>query len=117
MEDTLSKFAASIADQGLKHTTIKSYLHVSAIRHMQIMSGFVVQSLPKLEYVLGGSSKKGTGNVRVTLPMTPSILRKMRVVLEREMSKFDNNYYAVGCMLHLFLWLLALGGDSGPNNN
>ena len=50
---THCKFAASITDQGLKHTTIKSYL--SGIRHMQIMSGFrdpFVQSLPKLEYVL-----------------------------------------------------------------
>ena len=111
VEDTLCKFAASIADQGLKHTTIKSYL--SAIRHnMQIMSGFgdpFVQSLPKLEYVLRGikldQAKKGQGNVRVRLPMTPSILRKMRVVLERERSNFDNIMLWAACCTCFFGFL------------
>lgn len=54
-EAMLCKFAASIANQGLKHTTIKSYL--SAIRHMQIMSGLgdpFVQSIQNWSTYIGG---------------------------------------------------------------
>ena len=76
------------------------------------MSGFgdpFVQSIPKLEYVFRGikldQAKKGEKNVRIRLPITPTILRKMRAVLERERLKFDNIMLWAACCTCFFGFL------------
>lgn len=70
-EDILCKYVAFIANQGLKHATIKTYL--SAIRHMQIVSGYgdpFKGQMARLEYVMRGvkyaEAKTGRGNTRTS---------------------------------------------------
>ena len=46
------KFVAKLADDGVKHRTIKSYL--SGVRNMHIMEGLGKQPLEQLYYVLRG---------------------------------------------------------------
>lgn len=76
----LCGFAAHLADAGLKHRSIKTYL--SGVCFFQIKRGFAdpflgVQ-LPRLEYVLRGikknEAKRGSGS-RERLPITPVILK------------------------------------------
>ena len=56
-EDTLVSYVAFLAQEGLKHQTIKCYL--SAIHHFQIAASmpdpFYNASFPYLEYVLKGN--------------------------------------------------------------
>ena len=54
-EDILCTYATYVADQGLRHQTIKCYL--SAIRHQQISLGFPdpnISTMPRLEQLLRG---------------------------------------------------------------
>ena len=97
-ETTLCQYVACLANSHLKHQTIKCYL--SGVRHMQIIGGFgdpFEQSLPLLEYVLRGiksdQAKRGT-TVRTQLPITPSILQRLRLVWERDPGNSD----------HIMLW-------------
>ena len=52
-EDTLCRYVAHLAGEGLKHRTIKAYL--SAIRYLQIQNEmgnpYICGSMPHLEYV------------------------------------------------------------------
>ena len=112
MEEVLRIFTATIVDQGLKHSTTRSY--VSSIRHMQIMSSLgdpLIHSMARLEYVVRGikmdQAKKDQQQSRVRLPMTPSIMRKMRLILERERTKYDNIMLWAACCM--FLWLPPFG--------
>ena len=76
-EAKLCSFVARLADEHLKHRTIKVYL--SAVRHLQISEGLPdpfhgAGSLPKLHYVLQGIKKHeaevGSGT-RERHPVTP----------------------------------------------
>ncbi len=97
-ETTLCSFAAAMAGEGLKHKSIKGYL--SAVRNLQIMSGqgdpFDSQ-MPLLDYVLRGikseQAKHGPAK-RERLPITPTVLLKLRAVWAKEASKPD----------HIMLW-------------
>ena len=82
-EDTLCRYVAHLAGEGLKHRTIKAYL--SAIRCLQIQNEmgnpFISGSMPRLEYVLGGIKRVEASSGRQTrtrLPITPDILMKLR---------------------------------------
>ena len=82
-EDTLVSYVAFLAQEGLKHQTIKCYL--SAIRHFQIAVSmpdpFHNDSFPYLEYVLKGIKKTQaqSGPQQDTrLPITPTILRHLQ---------------------------------------
>ena len=84
VNSVLCAFVAYLALEGLKHGSIKVYL--SAVRHMQITEGMpdpFEGSRPRLEYVLRGikrdQAEKGQAS-RTRLPVTPSILRKLRRV-------------------------------------
>ena len=97
-EPTLCQYVACLANSNLKHQTIKCYL--SGVRHLQIIGGFgdpFEQSLPLLEYVLRGiksdQAKRGT-TVRTRLPITPSIMQRLRLVWERDPGNSD----------HIMLW-------------
>ena len=82
-EQVLCSFVSHLAQQGLKHRTIKVYL--SAVRHLQIAGNypdpFGGSPMPKLEYVLRGVKKyeaeKGEGQ-RPRLPITPEILCRLK---------------------------------------
>ena len=80
-EDLLCSFVAVLADQGLRHRSVKVYL--SALRFMQIQAGlkdpFAHVAWPRLDYVVKGIKKveaeKGVAT-RTRLPITPSILQR-----------------------------------------
>ncbi len=86
-EDTLCKFAAKMASEGLRHRTIKSYM--AGIRHLHIEKGLVDPFLPalsRLHYVLRGvkrSQGKEGFSSRERLPITPPLLHQIKGVWER----------------------------------
>ena len=83
-ENLLTYFAAFLAEQGLKAQSIRTYL--AAIRHLQLTLGLPdprdSSSLPRLRLVLMGirrlQAESGNARTRRRLPMTPSILRRIR---------------------------------------
>ena len=83
-EHTLCLFLASLQKEGIKHTTMKSYL--SGLRHFQISSGLedpYIHLWPRLEYVLKGVKRAQAmvpSRAKPRLPITPAILRKLREV-------------------------------------
>ena len=91
-EQKLIEFVAFVANQGLKHQTIKCYL--SAVCHLQIASGggdARVESMPVLELILRGTRKEQSGDPKRThLPITPSILEQLCRVWNRDPSEWDH---------------------------
>ena len=116
----LCKYVAFIGNQGLKHGMTKTYL--SAIRHMQIMSGygdpFGVQ-MPCLEYVMRdikcAEAKKGGRNTRIRLPITPKLLRDMKAGLMKDPHSHDNTMIWVACCT-CFFGFLRLGEIVVPSS-
>ena len=106
-EHTLCLFLASLQKEGIKHTTMKSYL--SGLRHFQISSGLSdphIHLWPKLEYVLKGVKRAqamAPSSAKPRLPITPAILRKLREVWLS--SPVSRDY----CML----WVASLLGFYG----
>lgn len=82
-ESLLCSYVSYLANQHLKHTTIKVYL--SATRHLQIAAGladpFAGVAWPRLDQVMKGikqvEAEKGT-NKRECLPISPLILTKLK---------------------------------------
>jgi len=76
-------YVAFLAKEGLKHTSIESYL--SVVRYMEITLGlpdlFAV-SMPRLEQVLKGikvwQGHQGRNKPNQKLPISPEILRQMK---------------------------------------
>ena len=59
-EQSLSRYAASLANEGLAHTSIKCYM--SAVRHLHIEEGWgdpKLKCMPKLELVMRGIKRTG----------------------------------------------------------
>ena len=84
-EAVLCRYVSFLADQGLKHSTIKVYL--SAAHYMQISAGlpdpFAGVAWTRLDYVTRGVKKNEAEKgilQRPRLPITPSILHKLREV-------------------------------------
>ena len=83
VESVLCKFVSYLADQKLKHRTIKTYL--SGVRYFQIRSGladpFHGSHMPQLEYTMRGikrvEAQMGV-TPRLRLPITPPILRLIK---------------------------------------
>ena len=83
-EALLCYYASFLANQQLTPQTIKTYL--SAIRYMQVVLGLPepreFSSLPRLRLVQMGiqrtHSQRVTGTPRVRLPVTPSILSRIK---------------------------------------
>ena len=97
-ENLLCFYVAQLANEGLVHTTIKSYL--SAVRHLQISEGYPdprIGDMPRLSQVMRGvksqQAKEGRQG-RPRLPITPSILCKLRQTWEHASGDFD----------HIMLW-------------
>ena len=111
-EPHLCSFVSLLADQGLKYRTVKVYL--SAIRHLQISAAqpdpFGGAPMARLEYVLRGIKKReaeqGAGP-RERLPITPSLLLRMKEVWEPTGGEWDSKLLWAACCLCFFAFLRA----------
>ena len=106
-EDTLCRFVAALAQDGLKHRTIKSYL--SGIRFAQILQAMgnpFTDSMPRLEYVLSGIKRSeahaGTGS-KPRLPITMEMLSLLKAQWLSDASSPDK----------IMLWAAACTGFFG----
>lgn len=85
-ESLLCYFVASLGQQGLAPSTIKTYL--AGIRHAQILRGYPApresSSLPRLGLLQAGvkrvRAEQGSTATRKSLPITPHHLRQIREV-------------------------------------
>ena len=109
----LCGFVARLADEHLKHRTIKAYL--SAVRHLQISEGLPDPfhssvGMPKLHYVLRGIKKHeaevGSGP-RERLPVTPDILLQIRAVWEPSGASWSTKLLWAACGLAFFGFMRA----------
>ena len=82
-ENILCSYVAFLAEQKLKHRTIKAYL--SGIRYLQIQKSlgnpFMSGAMPRLEYVLTGIKRveaQANTPTRVRLPITLDIMQNLR---------------------------------------
>ena len=121
-EQKLVKFTAFLANQGLKHQTMKSYL--SATRHLQIECGGGdprVESMPLLELALRGAKREQAGAAKRTrLPITPRVLSRLRDVWSLEASDPDIVMMWAVCCVGFFRSGELVVSDSGafdPNQH
>ena len=87
-------FMAFLHQEGLAGSSAKSYL--AALRYTQISIGLgdpKMAEWPRLSYVIRGFKKLAAAKQRLRLPITPSILRQLKVVWEAMEDGFN------GCML------------------
>ena len=81
-ENILCYYTACLGQQGLSHNTIKTYL--SGVRQIQIGYGYpdpTIDHMPRLRQILKGVKVEAGKSGKPThsrLPITPSILRKMK---------------------------------------
>ena len=76
-------FVSKLANEQLRHTTIKCYL--SGVRHLHVAEGFGdpgISKMPRLEQVLKGiksvQAKTTPRPEYMRMPITPELLKKMR---------------------------------------
>lgn len=92
-EAVLCYYVACLGQDGLASTSIKTYL--SGIRQVQISHGFPephVGSMPRLQQVMRGvrvEQGKDGRTPRTRLPITPGILKRMKLVWEKEGASWD----------------------------
>ena len=111
-EVVLCGFVSALADEGLKHRSIKTYL--SGVRYHQIKSGypdpFQGPAMPRLEFVMKGvkrhQAKAGVG-ARARLPIAPELLRRMKGVWSPSSSAGDTKLIWAACCLCFFGFLRA----------
>ena len=119
-ETLLCRFVAYVAREKLKHRTIKVYL--SAIRFLHIVEGagdpFKVP-LTRLEYILKGikrcEAQQGSGKTE-RLPISPSIMRKIRGVWELSGSDPDVVMLWAACCV-AFFGFLRVGELTVPSDS
>ena len=93
-ESVLCFYVSHLADEGLAHTTIKSYL--SACCHLHISHGYsepCIGDMPRLAQVMKGikaSQAKQGRQAKPRLPITPSILTQIKSFLNKQPEDFDN---------------------------
>ena len=108
-EQTLLLFITHLGQRNLAHKTIKVYL--SAVRNLHITSGhfkaFESQLSPRLERVLKGikSSQAKTKPPHIRLPITSSIMYKIRSLLANTPSDYNNIMLWAACCLAFFGFL------------
>ena len=93
-ESSLCYFVVALARQGLAPGTIKIYL--AAVRHAQVVEGLPdirATPLPRLQLVQTGVRREHAVHgppQKVRLPMTPSLLRRLRSAWLTPPQPFDN---------------------------
>ena len=119
-ENVLCHYVAHLAQEGLKHTSIKTYL--SAIRHAQILAGQgdpFQTPFPLLEYVLRGIKgeqvRSGKSTTRTRLPITPEILLQLRAVWEQAPRDANNIMLWAACTM-CFFGFLRVGEIAVPSS-
>ena len=95
-EQTLCRYVAYLANEGVAHSSIKCYL--AALRHLHIEQDLGdphISSMPKLELVTRGvkRAQSQTGKLRARQPITPELLTKMKIAWLGAGASWD------GCML------------------
>ncbi len=105
-EDTLCHFVATLAVEGLRHRTIKSYM--AGVCHLHISEGHgdpFSAGLHRLHYVLRGV-KRAEGMAGVTKrerrPVTPDLLRKIKSVWNSRAHEADVVMLGAACCLAYF---------------
>ena len=110
-EGVLCQFVSQLAREGLKHGSIKVYL--SAVRFLHIAEGAgdpFHPTLHRLQYTLRGVKRceaQGGSSRRERLPVTPSILRKVKAVWDHKSSDPDFIMLWAACCLGFFGFLRA----------
>ena len=115
-EVVLCGFVSILADEGLKHRSIKTYL--SGVRYYQIKSGypdpFQGPAMPRLDYVIKGikrhQAKAGAG-ARARLPITPELLRRLQGVWSPSGTIRDTKLIWAACCLCFFRFFACWGDD------
>ena len=99
-ERTLSLFVASMYKDGLAGSTAKTYL--AGVRYSQIAMGMDdpdMGSMLRLEYAVKGFRKLSGGPVYSCLPITPTILGKLKMVWAQSADQTDTTMlWAAACM-------------------
>ena len=108
-EDTLCYYVACLGQQGLAHSSIRTYL--SGVRKLWIAHGFKdinYDEIPGLRRIIEGvhidQGRKCQAPHR-HLPITPLILRKMKSVI-REVRPWWSD--TLGCLHYSLLWFLLV---------
>ena len=110
-EGALSHFVATLAEEGLRHRTIKSYM--AGVRHLHISEGYgdpFTHDLHRLHYVRRGIKRaEGIAGVakRERWPITPDLLRKIKSVWDQKAEE------ANVVMLWAACWLAWVYADWG----
>ena len=98
-EETISLFISYLGMEKVSYKTIKSYL--AAVRHLHISSGLSFVGVSPRSHLLIRGIKRTQGDVMVKprLPITPSILRSIKVSLASTPLDYDNRlYWAAMCL-------------------
>ena len=119
-QSLLCSYVAYLANQGLRHCTIKVYL--SAVRNLQITYGyedpFAGTAMPQLDLVMRGikrvEAEKGISK-RERMPISPLILGQLKGVWSPAGHTHDTKMIWAACTLEYFAFLRA-GEMTVPNN-
>ena len=110
-QDILCYFVSYLGEAGLAYSTIKSYL--SAIRYLQISYGFPSPfdiPMPRLDLILRGikitKAKLGLAPRR-KLPVTPVILRQLKLVWSKAGSDYEQTLLWATSLVCFFGFLRA----------
>lgn len=105
----LGMFAARMAKEGLRYSTIKGYL--AGVKHLHLAEGLpdpFGTGHQRLHYVLQGVRRREAGQgkgERPRLPMTPELLRKLKAVWAKEAGDKDTVMVWAACCVAFFGFL------------